>query len=131
MTVRKKFLTTGASRAKLFAPPELEHVLRTIRRFNPEGEVDMPAEVATAAPEKKATKKVVKKVSKKVTKAKAAPAENMVTLAELAKAAKVEPMTARRYLRNSKIKQTGSRWAWPKGSGAIGEVKKLLATIGA
>lgn len=124
MTVRKKPLTGTASREKLLAPPELEHVLRTIRRFNPEGEVDMP-EVATPAVEKKAPKKVVKKAAKP-----AAP-DNMVTLAELAKAAKVEPMTARRYLRNSKIKQTGSRWAWPKGSASVGEVKKLLATIGA
>jgi len=130
MTVRKKVLTGIAGRAKLPTPPELEHVLRTIRRFNPEGEVDMP-EVATEVLEKKATKKPTKKAVKKVVKKAAAPAENMVTLADLAKAAKVEPMTARRYLRNSKIKMTGARWAWPKGSGAIGEVKKLLTSIGA
>ena len=85
----------------------------------------MPAEVATAASEKRAPKKPTKKVAKKATP------DNMVSLAELAKAAKVEPMTARRYLRNSKIKQTGSRWAWPKGSASVGEVKKLLASIGA
>jgi hypothetical protein len=92
----------------------------------------MSAEVTTAT-EKPTRKAAPKKVTKKVVKkaAKAAAPDNMVALADLAAAAKVEPMTARRYLRNSKIKQTGSRWAWPKGSGTIGEVKKLLASIGA
>lgn len=119
-------LTAAAAREKLHQSPELAHVLRTIRRFNPEGEMDMP-EASSAAPDKPRKRGVVKKAAKPAKKS--AP-DNLVTLADLAAAAKVEPMTARRYLRNSKIKMgTDARWAWPKGSAALGEVKKLLASI--
>lgn len=129
MIVRKKVLTEIAAREKLGGPPELASVFRSIRSFNPEEHTMSDETEAPTKPRKKAKpKKVVKKVTKKETKQ--AP-DNLVTLAELAEAAKVEPMTARRYLRNSDIKMgTDARWAWRKGSAAIGEVKKLLAGIG-
>lgn len=97
-------------------------------------EATAPAEAAPKGP-RKVTKKVApKKVTKKAapkTKTKAEPDPNMVTLAELCQAAKVEPMTARRYLRNSKIEMgTDARWTWKKGSKAVADVKKLLADIG-
>jgi len=75
---------------------------------------------------KKKPKKVVKKAAKKSTVKKVVKtATNQVTLAEVAKELKMEPRTARRILRNSKVKNPG-RWAWDKGSSGLAAAKKAL-----
>jgi hypothetical protein len=83
-----------------------------------------------------------KKVAKKVVKKKAAPAKkaaaksegkstkkaadaNVVTLAQLAKEAKIEPSSARVKLRKAELENPG-RWQFDKGSKAEKEARKAL-----
>jgi hypothetical protein len=73
--------------------------------------------------EKKVAKKVAKKKgsakpeteAKSNGKAKAAADDNLVTLADLAKEAKIGAAAARRKIRATEMERDG-RWAWPVGS---------------
>lgn len=53
-----------------------------------------------------------------------------VTLAEIAKAQKVEGSELRKALRASKINKPGGSWTWPKGHGDIAKVEKLAKSLG-
>jgi hypothetical protein len=75
-------------------------------------------------------KKVAKKVVKKKAAAKAEkPAAksngDVVTVAQLAKQAKIEPSAARARLRKAEIENPG-RWEFKKGSGAEKAARKAI-----
>ena len=57
--------------------------------------------------------------------AKAEVDPNVVTLAEVCKEVGTTGTVARRKLRAAKLQRDG-RWAWPKGSKELAEVKKLI-----
>lgn len=85
------------------------------------------ADQETAASEEKSKKKKVKKVAKKAAKA-SKPAKkdaNSVTLADLAKEAKITPQRARQKLRAAEVERDG-RWSWEKGSKALASARKAL-----
>lgn len=82
------------------------------------------------APEKQASAKkaVVKKEAAKKTaapKKAAAKDENVVTLAELTKEAKLKGTVARAKLRAAGLKCEG-RWQWKNGSGDLTKARKAL-----
>ena len=124
MTVRRKIPVSRNGDGRIDLSQELKTVRTTISNLQ---ELDMNQEPTAAAPAaetpapkkvtKKPAKKAVKKVAKKVTKkvVKKVANGNLITLAQLCKTAKVEPRTARRRLRDAKIKNPG-RWSWPKGA---------------
>lgn len=85
------------------------------------------SEKAKSAAEKIGGKKKVKKVVKKKAEkaAKAAKPENVVTLKELTKEAKLSGRAARLKLRAAKLEKDG-RWEWEKGSPGLKEARKAL-----
>lgn len=100
---------------------KLETVKRLLKEPIPEakaGEVEM-----SEANPKKAVKKVVKKTAEKAEKK---TAGNVVTLAELAKKAKISPARARQKLRAAEGIERDGRWSWEAGSKALAKVEKVL-----
>lgn len=114
--------------------PDIQRVRAAIQLINrDEGETVM---AATKKPSKKAAaakEAAPKETAPKKGKKAAAPAaeaagdENTVTLSSLCEELEIEPVAARRKLRNAKVERGDGRWAWEKDSSALKKVREVLA----
>lgn len=133
MAVRKKTSTSVENHDSMSLASELKEVRKHISNLP---QPDEGANMTTDTKENTAGEATGGTVRKKVkpapapkAKRAAAAASNgadKTTLADICKSVKgLEPRAARRYLRQAKVKNPG-RWSWPKGSGDIAKVKKVL-----
>ncbi len=132
--VKKKPLNASVVSDSIDLTSKLELVRSTISTLP--GETEMTeGTAATASTEgkpaikKKPAAPAKKKPAAAAAKKKPAPAvaDNMVTLAEICKSAKIDPRLGRRRLRNAGVTVDGSRWAWKKGSSELKKAETAVA----